>query len=72
MSETPPMDMAALADAVTVRLDKAGALLAELQQTDTKSLDAAKAREYAKNARTLIEDAHRMHVELWQKVAKSR
>jgi len=70
MSETPPMDMAALADAVTVRLDKACALLAELQQADLRAMDTAKVREYAKNARALVEEARRMHVELWKKAAK--
>lgn len=71
MNNTPPMDMAALADAVTVRLDKARALLSELQQAETRSMDAAKVREYAKNVRSLVDDANRMHAELWEKVAKS-
>lgn len=71
MNNTPPMDMAALADAVTVRLDKARALLSELQQAENRSMDMAKVHEYAQNVRSLLDDAHRMHAELWKKVAKS-
>lgn len=69
MSEVPPMDLASLVDAVTVRLDKACALLAELQAADFNKLDAAKVRDYAQTTRRLVDDAHRLHLQLWQKAA---
>lgn len=72
MSDAPPMDLASLADAVTVRLDKACKLLAELQSADFQTLDAAKVRDYAQTTHNLIADAHRLHFELWKKAAKAK
>lgn len=72
MSEPPRMDLADLADAVTVRLDKACKLLVELETADFNTLDAAKVRDYAQTTHNLVAEAHRMHFDMWKKAARSK
>lgn len=59
-----------LADAIEARLAKTSALLSVLETTKTSTLSDDITHEYIGTVQDLVEEARRMHAELWHRVTE--
>lgn len=57
-----------LADAIEARLAKTSALLAVLEATNTSTLSEDIAHEYVRTVKHQVEEARKMHAELWRRI----
>lgn len=66
--ETDTKALMELADAIEARLAKTSALLAVLEANETSTLSDEITHEYIGTVQDLVEEARKMHGELWRRI----